>query len=389
MRTLALTAVAVAALLLASTVSSTMIAPRASELTKAYTYDMYMEDHGKSYAKGSSDYLKRKPIFEKNLLDILSHNANPKRSYSKGVNRFTDWTETELKGIRGGRHEPTFRPKAMEKAYVASGKPLAANLDYRTAFPNVLTAVKDQGMCGDCWAHAVTEVIESAYAVATGQLFVLSQEQITSCTPKEGQCYGCQGMYPRYALEFAANAPLIMEEWVYPFVSYNGSNAACNNMTNPSYPIQNYVSIMGYNQIAPNRQDLIMDALNTLGPLAILVDAAQWSHYESGVFDGCMYNKNFSLDHAVQLVGYGYDEVIGKAYWIVRNSWSASWGEHGYIRIEKHEQPACGLNQGGMSCFATNNSTQAAPSCGMCGLLTDAQFPNVIVSDGPASGNGQ
>jgi len=49
------------------------------------------------------------------------------------------------------------------------------------------------------------------------------------------------------------------------------------------------------------------------------------------------------LDHAVTAVGYGNEN--GKEFLIVRNSWTASWGEKGYFRIaiDKDGNGVCGI----------------------------------------------
>jgi len=48
------------------------------------------------------------------------------------------------------------------------------------------------------------------------------------------------------------------------------------------------------------------------------------------------------INHAVVLVGYGTEN--GVDYWIVRNSWSTSWGENGFIRILREKEVKCGVD---------------------------------------------
>lgn len=48
--------------------------------------------------------------------------------------------------------------------------------------------------------------------------------------------------------------------------------------------------------------------------------------YDSGIFDGCDYDGNIDLDHAVMMTGYGVDNR-GRKFWMIRNSWGGSWGE--------------------------------------------------------------
>jgi C1A family cysteine protease len=85
----------------------------------------------------------------------------------------------------------------------------------------------------------------------------------------------------------------------------------------------------------------MMEALVTLGPLSVLLDASQLVYYRGGVWTGkADASPNWStcgdyLNHAVLLVGYGHDEDSGLDYWIVKNSWGEDWGENGYFRMER------------------------------------------------------
>lgn len=63
--------------------------------------------------------------------------------------------------------------------------------------------------------------------------------------------------------------------------------------------------------------------------------------YKGGVFDDstcCSAKKGL---HAVSIVGFNLDS--NPPYFIVRNSWGASWGEQGYFRIKAADQGVCDM----------------------------------------------
>ena len=82
-----------------------------------------------------------------------------------------------------------------------------------------------------------------------------------------------------------------------------------------------------------NNEDEIAQALVTTGPLSVLIDASSLSFYRSGIFNPQFCNPD-TLNHAVLLVGYGEDDD-GTQYWIIKNSWGASWGDEGYFKMIK------------------------------------------------------
>jgi cathepsin H len=59
-----------------------------------------------------------------------------------------------------------------------------------------------------------------------------------------------------------------------------------------------------------------------------------FSAYTSGVYTStdCK-NTDKDVNHAVLAVGFGTDNASGMDYWIVKNSWGATWGDNGYFKI--------------------------------------------------------
>lgn len=375
-------------LIIALAAVSAMAAPKWHQLDATYSFERYMKDFRKSYVPNTEEYDMRKLTFTYKLQQIIAFNKEG-HSWKKGVNHMTDWSPEELRSLKGRLPEGTVAQPAPERVYTAQGLELPDSIDYRQSGSKpVLTAVKDQGQCGSCWAHASTESVESHFAMATGELYVLSQQQLTSCVNNSvlqcGGTGGCNGATAQLGWDYLVKSGGQVQEWVYGYTSYFGDSGVCslNSTIMPAV-----VELTGHTEVERNSDAAVAEALVTKGPLAISVDASSWPDYESGVFAGCDYANNISMDHAVQLIGYGFDNKTQESYWLVRNSWSAIWGEDGFIRLKRTTD--CGWNinwtTNGGGCLGEPVNVW---SCGMCGILYDTGFPNIVAGAQTAEKSG-
>lgn len=143
-----------------------------------------------------------------------------------------------------------------------------------------------------------------------------------------------------------------MEEYQIGYQAYQGADSECAYGRLQTPPV---ATIQGYTRLAENNYQALMNAvaqvrakhvtsffahlltppLLQVGPVAIVVDASEWHSYAGGIFNGCN-QENPDLNHGVVLVGYG--EENGEKYWLIRNSWSPSYGEQGYIRVARTDE---------------------------------------------------
>jgi cathepsin L len=309
----------------------------------------------------------------------MKHNENPSFTWKKGVNHLSDRTDQEFARLLGYNKKLAFltQNERKEREVWPSSldtSVLPQNVDWRLM--DIISEVKDQGECGSCWTFGTAESVESHFALKTGQLGALSEQQIVDCTPNPNQCGGtggCGGGTPELAYNQIINLNGLSSEWTYPYRSYHGEAFSCKFNTTTTPPV---AKLVNYTVLPSNQYEPVMMALAMTGPLAINVDASSWSDYEAGVFSGCDM-ANPDIDHVVQLVGYGLDERLG-TYWLVRNSWSPKWGEDGYIRIARSSNPPCGLDTTPMDGTGCLGGPANVTVCGECALLYDVSYPNVV-----------
>nr|BBJ29174.1 papain family cysteine protease containing protein [Acanthamoeba castellanii] len=353
-----------------------------------YSFDRYVVEFNKAYAS-DDEVASRRAIFESRLAAIKAHNRDASKSWKQGVNQLTDRSEAEIrqllgynKGVAAG-----LAPRGglqWESAWtglneIAQKMRVAAinHVDWREK--GVISPVKDQGQCGSCWTFGSSETLESYWALATGQLPILSEQHILDCIPNPDQCGGTGGCAGGTA-ELVYRALMtqssgLASEWTYPYRSYWGEAFQCSFNTTRTPVV---AKVKNYVVLPSNKYDPVIEALTTTGPLVINVDVSSWHAYESGVFDGCN-QTNPDINHVVQLVGYGTDAKEGD-YWLVRNSWSPVWGEKGYIRLKRRSNPICGIDLKPSDGTGCKGGPATVTVCGECGLLYDVSYPVVATA---------
>ncbi|CAG9822448.1 unnamed protein product [Phaedon cochleariae] len=283
--------------------------------------------HGKSYDPKEEAH--RYSIFQSNMLTIANHNRkyeNGESTFEMGINNFADLTPEEFLAMISNPYIWNTTLEVEQASFNdVMGTDIPEEVDWRKK--GAVTAVKKQGRCGSCWSFSATGTIEGQYFIKEGKLVSLSEQQMVDCATKETyKCGGCKGGYVNKALKYAADNGMMLEN-SYP---YKAKHQSCQY--NKS---QVAVKTSSYKSVKKGDENELKKAVALVGPISVCITATKNFHlYKSGVFDDETCNRK-RINHAVLVVGYG--SLNGNDYWIVKNSWGAHWGQHGYILMSRNK----------------------------------------------------
>jgi len=95
-----------------------------------------------------------------------------------------------------------------------------------------------------------------------------------------------------------------------------------------TYTISDYGSI-------PYDEETLMTELYQRGPISCTVNADPLEAVERNFEGVWTTTEQGGSNHAISLTGYGVDEVTGKKYWVLRNSWGEYWANEGLLKVER------------------------------------------------------
>jgi len=285
----------------------------------AITYEQWKVEYNQVF-NGAEDS-RRQALWEAKDAEITAVN-NQNLPYKLGHNQFSASSKEDMQQLLGFKEAKWDVPHVG--THVEMEEP-AASIDWTTK--GVVNPVKNQGQCGSCWAFSTIGSIESHTAISTGNLPNLAEQQLVDCDKVDS---GCKGGLMDNGFKYAEGASLCTES-SYP---YTGADGSCR-ASGCSVGLQ-AGSVTGYRDVSHTASALI-SALNQ-GPVSVAIEADQtaFQQYKSGVLtSGC----GTQLDHGVIVVGYGTES--GTDYFKIRNSWGASWGDSGYLKVGQNN--VCGV----------------------------------------------
>lgn len=251
---------------------------------------------------------------------------------------FQAWQET--KGATGANFG--YIPSPVDWSHLRTSGEKAdsaypARFDWRDT--NSITPIKNQDVCGACWAFACCAVLESWLLINDGVTWDFSENHMKNT---HGFVWDhCAGGNNDIATAYLARWSGPLNESDDP---YNPST-----ITEPLPGAQPQKHLRGASvwvdleNGGADAHDPIKAAVMEHGPVST---AMMWSDTAFNTATSTYYYSGISVEnHVVTIVGWDNDKAVpgapGNGAWICKNSWSELFGENGYFYISYYDTRAC------------------------------------------------
>ena len=239
----------------------------------------------------------------------------------------------------------------FDEADTVDAAALPTSFDWRSQpAGNYMTNVKNQGQCGSCWAFSAVGVTEGALNIANdtvGNNYDLAEQFLVSDCNMDTK-YGfqnCRGGWKDKALTYIKKSS-IADESCMAYVDGNEStgcgfysDGSCMGNCTYDWGVHCSDCVCGdrcYDWLSESKtlqkvgkvsksQKSIKSALMKKGPLA--ASLRMGGYYDGNNVYHCAVDA--PTNHAIDIVGF--NDAGG--YWIVRNSWGATWDGDGYFHV--------------------------------------------------------
>merc|ERR1712205_243964 len=153
-----------------------------------------------------------------------------------------------------------------------SGKVLADSVDWTTK--GAVTAVKDQGQCGSCWAFSTTGGLEGAWEIASGNLVSMSEQQFVDC---DTSSMGCNGGNMGSAFQWAEKQNVATEQ----SYAYTARDGTCKSSFATGIPKGGVTGYKSVGSLFSKATVASLESAIDLGPVSIAIEAdqASFQHY--------------------------------------------------------------------------------------------------------------
>jgi cathepsin B len=315
---------------------------------------------------------------------VDSINSVPGLTWKAGFNqRFANQPAHSFRSSLGVKADSLAAVKALpveDNSHIAD-ESIPDSFDSEENWPKcakVIGDIRDQSMCGCCWAFAGASAASDRLCISTnGTIAVpLSSQDVCFNSNYDG-CDGGQISTPWSYIsrkgvvtggQVGGSGPFgkgYCSDFSMPHCHHHGPQGSdpypaegttgCPQQKSPKGPTkcdatatgehkdfaQDKYTFSGSPSQASGEQG-IQKAIMTGGPVETAFTVyTDFANYVSGIYSHV--KGGVEGGHAVRIVGWGVDG--GNKYWKVANSWNPYWGEKGYFRIKRGNNE-CGIEDG-------------------------------------------